>query len=173
MQLFDESRYANKPWIPIILFPFLFPISYTTFAVLVYCLINGKDTRMLFFWFCTFLSQTYAVFIHSIDPPQIDTSPTDQTINEGISVLLFCNASGNPHPNISWTKVGDDKVLSMGNTLNLSEITRDQDGQYKCIASNKAGVAVAVAGVTVYCKSDIQEAYSSIKNCMYFTACTF
>ena len=93
------------------------------------------------------------------DPPSIDVGPVDVTLFEGNSTVLFCNATGNPQPNITWTKVGGgNEVLSSTPKLNLDSVAREKDGEYKCTVSN--GVeppAVRTARITVYCKFVMQK----------------
>ena len=77
---------------------------------------------------------------------------------EGNNVALFCNKSGNPGPVITWTRFGNSEVLSNTSLLTVANVRRpgnpDNLIQYQCTASNGVGnPAIAVASVTVYCKS--------------------
>ena len=76
---------------------------------------------------------------------------------------LICEASGKPEPNINWTKDGSDSVLHTGSTWNLTNISSDDAGTYRCTAYNGAGNAVHhTMAVIVDCKGIhfIQQPYS-------------
>ena len=77
-------------------------------------------------------------------------------------MTLYCNTSGKPDPVITWTRVGGSKVLSNTSLLTVDNVRRpgnpDNLIQYQCTASNGVeSPAIAVANVTVYCKSFIYE----------------
>ena len=75
------------------------------------------------------------------------------TVNESDTKFLFCNASGNPPPVITWTKEGDTNFRRNGETLSLNAIAKDDRGTYICTASNGIGQnATANATITVQCK---------------------
>lgn len=70
-------------------------------------------------------------------PPGIDSAPKDEKVLEGDSRNWFCNATGNPRPNITWTKEGEISVLSTSETLELTKPGRDYT--YICTATNDLG----------------------------------
>ena len=77
---------------------------------------------------------------------------------EGNNIALFCNKSGKPDPVITWTRLGSSEVLSNTSLLTVANVRRpgttDNLIQYQCTASNRVeNPAIAVANVTVYCKS--------------------
>ncbi|XP_031562825.1 neural cell adhesion molecule 1-like [Actinia tenebrosa] len=71
----------------------------------------------------------------------------------GSRLVIDCSATGNPNPVLSWTKRGEESpqpVLKMpqfvtqkktakGLELVFSNISREHDGVYYCVASNRAG----------------------------------
>ncbi|XP_068746696.1 peroxidasin homolog [Montipora capricornis] len=69
-------------------------------------------------------------------PTEIDRAPSNKTVFEYDDVVLHCNATGNPLPNITWTKYGTTAVLDRGNVFTIVNISRHQSGRYQCIASN-------------------------------------
>ena len=73
-------------------------------------------------------------------------------------MTLSCNASGEPSPIITWTRIGDFEVFPQGSSITVLNVSRpgtpDNMIQYQCTASNGVeSPAKAVANVTVHCKS--------------------
>ena len=83
-------------------------------------------------------------------------------ITEGGELLLTCNATGNPAPSISWTKdgflingSGDPRISFTEQNTNLSvtNVSRADVGQYRCVASNSLGNTSSNAAILdVQCK---------------------
>lgn len=84
--------------------------------------------------------------------PSIEHTRGNESKIEGESVYLFCNASGDPQPSISWTKAGNNTVISVGNKLTLSPVTRAEAGSYVCTANNRVGTDTALVWLNVNCK---------------------
>ena len=95
------------------------------------------------------------------DAPLVEITTTFETVVEGQSITLYCNATGKPKPTITWTKVGFAEVLAnnatfVTGTLNRND-TIDNTIQYQCTGSNGVeNPATDVANVTVHCKSVLQ-----------------
>ena len=67
--------------------------------------------------------------------------------------MLYCNATSNPEPNITWTKGGNDKLLSTSEILNLTSVLREDNGAvYTCKVQNYLGLVKATAVITVFCE---------------------
>lgn len=80
-------------------------------------------------------------------------APSSPVVLEGSNHTLFCNATGNPPPNITWTKDGSLTVLHQGEAYSIVNIQRQAAGNYKCTAWNGVGEPRNVAStVIVYCK---------------------
>lgn len=75
-------------------------------------------------------------------------------MNESSDLELFCNATGYPPPQITWSKEADPSVpVSVDEVLNVKSINKTNSGVYQCRASNGIGNDVfASANVTVNCK---------------------
>ena len=97
------------------------------------------------------------------DQPEIITHPKNVTIEERLLVTLFCNATGNPPPTISWTKDGSPLTKTQGiiftgdnETLSIANITRSESGNYRCVTRNSLGNDTSnAAKVDVLCKCSI------------------
>ena len=74
----------------------------------------------------------------------------NETVTEGDNVTLSCNASGTPTPMVSWIKADGQRVN--GSELVLTNINRNETGEYRCEASNECGIATETALVDVQCK---------------------
>ena len=86
------------------------------------------------------------------------------TLNESNDVILSCNATGIPPPNVTWSKSGDqDKIFHLGSLLPLRNISREQDGLYWCTAENGAGKSIASVRVIVQCKCQCKARTISVR----------
>ena len=82
------------------------------------------------------------------------TSIPDQNITEGNNLNLTCQPSGTPSPAVSWFSVSSGQHTS-GNVLELTNISRNEAGDYRCEASNVCGNASEAVTIDVQCKSKI------------------
>ena len=70
-----------------------------------------------------------------------------------MSVHLFslsritCTESGDPEPNVTWTKNGT--YIAKNNTLTIDNVTLKDAGQYGCTAENRAGKINATVWIDV------------------------
>ncbi|KAL9964690.1 hypothetical protein ACROYT_G028365 [Oculina patagonica] len=76
-------------------------------------------------------------------PAKLTKVSDDQIVQEGKNMTLFCEASGNPEPNITWAKVLEDdsnsEVLHSRSTWDFTDINRTASGTYRCTADNRIG----------------------------------
>ena len=85
--------------------------------------------------------------------PEINYVTPDHDVVEGSGIFLFCNATGNPQPNITWTKQGNKSILSTSKILNLTKLMREDDGSvYTCTVRNEVGSVKASTTITVLCE---------------------
>ena len=99
---------------------------------------------------------TVNVLLFSV-PIRLTNVSLDQTALEGSNMILFCEATGRPTPNITWTRVLKDysnsKILHQGSAWVFLNISRTASGTYRCTADNGFGNLVSqILRVNVTCK---------------------
>ena len=60
---------------------------------------------------------------------------------------ITCTESGDPEPNVTWTRNGTYFVNK--NTLTINSVTLKDAGQYECTAENRAGRINATVWIDV------------------------
>ena len=74
-------------------------------------------------------------------------------VTEGGNVTEVCNASAGIFPAaVTWIKDGV-VVPTVGKWLNIINISRNETGQYKCLANNTCGNNSTLTRINVQCKS--------------------
>lgn len=90
-------------------------------------------------------------------PPSITNAPIERVhVEVGKDLTLTCNASGDPQPNITWTKDGVPMSFSSDafHQFRLTDVQSEDSGSYKCTASNGYGSdATTVSRVDVKCEN--------------------
>ena len=94
------------------------------------------------------------------DKPEITTHPQNVTATEGNIATLYCNATGNPPPLISWNKdgfpIGNNSRISFSagqKQLKITNVNRRDSGDYQCAAINDIGNDTSTAAtLNVQCK---------------------
>ncbi|KAL1117095.1 hypothetical protein AAG570_004423, partial [Ranatra chinensis] len=90
--------------------------------------------------------------------PQVALQLSDQTRNEGQPVFFKCRITGKPAPQIQWMKgdkpIKPSKYFQMGregevHTLRISEAFPEDEGVYKCVATNNSGSVTLSASLRV------------------------
>ena len=71
----------------------------------------------------------------SAAPSRINYISENQAVNQNVSIYLNCTAEGLPKPNISWSRLSDNRVVIM--PLNITG--RKDQGCYRCTAFNSIG----------------------------------
>ena len=88
------------------------------------------------------------------DPPFFVIQPQNTSVVRGQDVLIKCQASGDPHPDIEWTREGRDIDISKvriihGKGLRIENVQPQDEGTYVCSAKNLVGNVVASAQLKV------------------------
>uniref|UniRef100_A0A3Q2NVG1 Protein turtle homolog A-like n=1 Tax=Fundulus heteroclitus TaxID=8078 RepID=A0A3Q2NVG1_FUNHE len=99
------------------------------------------------------------------DPPSFRVPPLPEYLQEvGRDLIIPCEASGDPAPNVTWSKIGPSPrspyvVLSNGSLL-LQPLSKDHHGGWECLATNR--VATVSAGTVVFALGTSPHAVSSV-----------
>jgi len=96
----------------------------------------------------------------SISAPNVILSTSKLTVNESTTASLLCSASGNPAPQVAWSRVNGTlpskrtKVTSNG-LMQIMVVRLEDAGKYKCVARNLLGRKEEVGGLVVQSKLHI------------------
>ena len=90
-------------------------------------------------------------------PKMLRGLPSTSTLQSGDSVNLTCEASGDPLPLYRWYKSGqiiqDTRLLINRNqTLQLTNLSPQDDGEYRCEAYNVEGTDSSLTNLRVHSK---------------------
>jgi len=94
----------------------------------------------------------------SISAPKVTLSTSQLTVNESITGSLLCSASGNPAPQVAWSRVNGmlpsnrTRVTSDG-LMQIKDVRVEDAGKYKCVARNILGRKEEVGRLIVQSKS--------------------
>ena len=90
----------------------------------------------------------------SISAPKISLSSSQLTVNESTTASLLCSASGNPAPQITWSR--ENGVLPTNRTkvtaeglMQIDHARLEDAGKYKCVARNILGKKKEVTSLVV------------------------
>ncbi|NXL77816.1 HMCN1 protein, partial [Leptocoma aspasia] len=88
-------------------------------------------------------------------PPVITVEPVGTVLEAGATVVLDCQARGEPPPAISWSRqgqplLGDDRVTLLPNgSLRIAALQREDTSEYECVARNLLGSVLVTVPLTV------------------------
>ncbi|PAV75225.1 hypothetical protein WR25_18023 [Diploscapter pachys] len=104
-----------------------------------------------------FIEHTAHVELIASNPPVIFDAPESKTVDVGQQVTFRCKARGVPKPEYTWSFDGSIiphirgrmMVSDDGSELRISNVERQDDGIYSCMAGNSVGAMSADARLTV------------------------
>eukprot|EP00076_Gallus_gallus_P024038 XP_015146077.1 hemicentin-1 isoform X9 [Gallus gallus] len=88
-------------------------------------------------------------------PPVITIEPAGTTVEAGATVMLNCQASGEPPPAIRWSRQGhpfvsDDRMTVLSNgSLHIIAAQKEDTSEYECVARNQMGSVLVRVPLTV------------------------
>lgn len=91
-----------------------------------------------------------------LTPPTVMPQQIDVNASLGDTVILSCNATGNPEPVVSWVKVPnldlvgrEEKYQLLGTSLAIKNVTINDDDFYHCVAKSDAGQTIGIRRITI------------------------
>ncbi|XP_048588837.1 hemicentin-2 [Nematostella vectensis] len=90
-----------------------------------------------------------------IYPPSIIVPPSNKTTNESSFTSLYCEAAGDPGPQVTWYRVRNHSIWEWyitGERLVLKNVSRNDAGTYICVANSTLGNATATSTLQVQYK---------------------
>lgn len=91
----------------------------------------------------------------SIGSPTITVEPVETVVNAGSTVVLNCQAEGEPVPVIEWSRqgrplLGNERITTLNNgSLRLSSAQKEDTAEYECVARNLLGSVLVRVTLTV------------------------
>ena len=90
----------------------------------------------------------------SISVPKVMVSLPQLTVNQSDTAALLCSVSGNPVPNVTWSRVGgvlpsNRSNISSEGLLQIRKVRLEDAGKYKCVARNILGREEKIASLIV------------------------
>ncbi|XP_059389254.1 neural cell adhesion molecule 1-like isoform X6 [Carassius carassius] len=102
------------------------------------------------------------VVVNVLPTIRIRQAETNGTADMGFSTLLACDADGFPEPMVTWTRnnipLESGKKYNFnedGSEMTIQDVTKLDEGDYTCIAKNKAGESEQELSLKVFVKPKI------------------
>lgn len=126
-----------------------------TFLILNHCCI------LFCFFFLSSVFNKYiskciiSLFFLPLGAPTISVEPVDTVVDAGTTVVLNCQAEGEPTPKIEWSRQGRplqalDRFSSLSNgSLRVSSAQKEDTAEYECVARNLLGSVLVRVTLTV------------------------
>lgn len=87
--------------------------------------------------------------------------PVETVVDAGTTVVLNCQADGEPTPMIGWSQqgrplMGNDRFSPLSNgSLRISSAQKEDTAEYECVARNLLGSVLVRVTLTVQGEQDI------------------
>ena len=91
-----------------------------------------------------------ALTVHRV--PEIEMSPRGSvTLRLGAALSISCLVTGDPAPSLAWARIGRTRTElgTFSPRLEVSSVTKEDEGTYACVATNTAGQAEERVQVTM------------------------
>ncbi|XP_053387477.1 hemicentin-1-like [Mercenaria mercenaria] len=109
--------------------------------------------------------QNKIIELRVTDPVVATTTPTSVTVNEGSSIRIQCDVTGNPTPVVTWQHqrldgvtvpvIATPQTIITGNTITINNALASNAGSYICLAQNQFEKDQASTTVNVIGKPQI------------------
>lgn len=100
-----------------------------------------------------------------VPPTFVADQVSELQVIEGEMASVRCAANGKPEPMVTWIHMPDQRDLSeatesysvnkLTGVLSLNRISRNDNGQFKCMATNAAGTIERLVNVVVLIKPEV------------------
>ncbi|XP_072513986.1 peroxidasin homolog isoform X3 [Salminus brasiliensis] len=100
------------------------------------------------------VSQLLTISVH-YKPTVTQPSSGSVSITKGDTLMVNCEAHGNPDPQYTWTR--SSSTITNSSLLNISNVRSEHQGEYTCMASNSEGSASVKVTVNVTDKPTITQ----------------
>lgn len=96
-----------------------------------------------------------------VRPPKFTTPIIGKIVDQNVDVILEGLVDGQPTPNVTWTKNGEELKPRIGMDISfnhhrvkveIKNVTTNDSGRYSCTAINEGGTAVSTADLVVRSK---------------------
>lgn len=87
--------------------------------------------------------------------PVITIEPVETIVDAGTTVVLNCQAAGEPSPTIEWSRqgwplLGQDRMIVLSNgSLRIAVAQKEDTSEYECVARNLMGSVLVKVPVVV------------------------
>lgn len=101
------------------------------------------------------LKSIISLFFLPLGAPTISVEPVDTVVDAGTTVVMNCQAEGEPAPKIEWSRQGRplqglDRFSSLSNgSLRVSSAQKEDTAEYECVARNLLGSVLVRVTLTV------------------------
>lgn len=100
-------------------------------------------------------SQQAGNILFFLGAPVITIEPVETIVDAGTTIVLNCQAAGEPSPTIEWSRQGwpllsQDRVIVLTNgSLRIAVAQKEDTSEYECVARNLMGSVLVKVPVTV------------------------
>ena len=93
----------------------------------------------------------------SLSAPKVTILPSEVTVKERTTAYLYCSATGNPPPQVSWTRVNGSlpsnrTTVTSDGLMKIADAGQQDTGKYTCSAQNLLGKDAQAASLLIHSK---------------------